>query len=263
VLALNSVEVMYSEVILALKGITLTVEKGACVALLGGNGAGKSTTLKAISGTILSEDGKVTGGTIAFDGERIDATDPAQVVRRGLVHVMEGRRVLRHLTTEQNLIVGGHLADGAAELRRRLERVYSYIPRLANLRQRTSGYLSGGEQQMLVIGRAMMALPKMILIDEPSLGLAPMMVADVFAVLARLKAEGTTLLVVEQNSRVALDLADHGYVMENGRIVLEGTAAELKANEDVREFYLGMTAEGGRKSYREVKHYRRRKRWLG
>jgi branched-chain amino acid transport system ATP-binding protein len=263
VLSLNNVEVMYSEVILALKGITLTVEPGSCVAVLGGNGAGKSTTLKSISGTIASEDGQVTGGSIDFDGQPIQGADPAVVVRRGLVHVMEGRRVLRHLTTEQNLIVGGHLADGAAELRRRLDRVYAFIPRLASLRERTAGYLSGGEQQMLVIGRAMMAVPRMILIDEPSLGLAPLMVEDVFAVLARLKAEGTTLMVVEQNSRVALELADHGYVMENGRIVLEGTADELKRNEDVREFYLGMNAAGERKSYRDVKHYRRRKRWLG
>jgi branched-chain amino acid transport system ATP-binding protein len=263
VLSLNNVEVMYSEVILALKGITLTVPASGCVALLGGNGAGKSTTLKAIAGTILSEDGKVTAGSIVFDGQPIQDTDPAMVVRRGLVHVMEGRRVLRHLTTEQNLVVGGHLAPRAAELRRRLERVYGVIPRLANLRERTAGYLSGGEQQMLVIGRAMMAAPKMILIDEPSLGLAPMIIEEVFALLARLKSEGTTLLVVEQNSRVALELADHGYVMENGRIVLEGSADELRRNEDVREFYLGMTAEGERKSYREVKHYRRRKRWLG
>jgi branched-chain amino acid transport system ATP-binding protein len=263
VLVLNNVEVMYSEVILALKGITLAIQPGTCVAILGANGAGKSTTLKAVSGTIESEDGAVTGGSITFDGERIDGVDPAKVVRRGLVHVMEGRRVLRHLTAEQNLIVGGHLASGAAELRRRLDRVYSVIPRLGGLRARTAGYLSGGEQQMLVIGRAMMAVPKMMLIDEPSLGLAPMIVQEVFALLGRLKAEGTTLLVVEQNSRVALELADHGYVMENGRVVLEGTADELRRNEDVREFYLGMTAEGGRKSYREVKHYRRRKRWLG
>jgi branched-chain amino acid transport system ATP-binding protein len=263
VLVLNNVEVMYSEVILALKGITLAVQPGTCVAILGGNGAGKSTTLKAVSGTIESEDGEVTGGSITFDGERIDGVDSSEVVRRGLVHVLEGRRVLRHLTAEQNLIVGGHLAPGAAELRRRLDRVFSFIPRLGGLRERTAGYLSGGEQQMLVIGRAMMAMPKMMLIDEPSLGLAPMLIQDVFALLARLKAEGTTLLVVEQNSRVALELADHGYVMENGRVVLEGTADELRRNEDVREFYLGMTAEGGRKSYREVKHYRRRKRWLG
>ncbi len=262
-LVLNNVEVIYSEVILALKGITLAVQPGACVAILGANGAGKSTTLKAVSGTIESEDGEVSGGSITFDGKRIDGADPAEVVRRGLVHVLEGRRVLRHLTVEQNLIVGGHLALGAAELRRRLDRVFGFIPRLAGLRARISGYLSGGEQQMLVIGRAMMAMPKMMLIDEPSLGLAPMMVQDVFALLARLKAEGTTLLLVEQNSRVALDLADHGYVMENGRVVLEGTADELRHNEDVREFYLGMTAEGGRRSYREVKHYRRRKRWLG
>lgn len=263
VLELNNVEVIYSEVVLAVKGITLSVPAGGCVAILGGNGAGKSTTLKAISGTIDSEDGAVTGGSITFEGARIDGTDAADIVRRGLVHVMEGRRVLRHLTAEQNLIVGGHLAPSAADMRRRLDHIYSVIPRLSGLRTRTAGYLSGGEQQMLVIGRAMMASPKMILIDEPSLGLAPMMVEDVFALLARLKREGTTLLVVEQNSRVALDLADHGYVMENGRVVLEGTADELKRNEDVREFYLGMTAEGGRKSYRDVKHYRRRKRWLG
>jgi branched-chain amino acid transport system ATP-binding protein len=263
VLALNNVEVLYSEVILALKGITFSVPAGRCVAILGGNGAGKSTTLKAVSGVIQSEDGAVTAGSITFNGERIDGRDAAQIVRRGLVHVMEGRRILRHLTVEQNLIVGGHLAPSAGELRRRLEHIYSVIPRLTGLRNRTAGYLSGGEQQMLVIARAMMALPKMVLIDEPSLGLAPMMVQDVFAVLARLKAEGTTLLVVEQNSRVALDLADHGYVMENGRVVLEGTAADLKRNEDVREFYLGMTVEGERRSYRDVKHYRRRKRWLG
>ena len=262
-LALNNVEVMYNEVILALKGITLEVAAGSCVAILGGNGAGKSTTLKAISATIVSEDGRVTGGTIALEGQRIDALSPSDIVRRGMVHVMEGRRVLRHMTTEQNLVVGGHLAPGAAELRRRLDRVYEVIPQLAKLRTRTAGYLSGGEQQMLVIGRAMMARPKMILIDEPSLGLAPMMVDDVFALLARLKAEGVTLLVVEQNSRVALELADHGYVLENGRVVLEGTSKELASNEDVREFYLGMTAEGERKNYREVKHYRRRKRWLG
>ena len=263
VLALNNVEVMYNEVILALKGITLEVAAGSCVAILGGNGAGKSTTLKAISRTIISEDGEVTGGSITFDGQRIDAADPSDIVRMGMVHVMEGRRVLRHMTVEQNLIVGGHLAPGAAELKRRLDRVYEAVPRLTKLRERTSGYLSGGEQQMLVIGRAMMAQPKLILIDEPSLGLAPMMVEDVFALLARLKAEGITLVVVEQNSRVALELADHGYVLENGRVVLQGSASELAGNEDVREFYLGMTAEGERKSYREVKHYRRRKRWLG
>ena len=262
-LALNNVEVMYNEVILALKGITLEVAAGSCVAILGGNGAGKSTTLKSISRTIISEDGEVTGGSITFDGQRIDHADPADIVRRGLVHVMEGRRVLRHMTVEQNLVVGGHLAAGAAELRRRLDQVYELIPRLKALRGRVSGYLSGGEQQMLVIGRAVMAQPKMILIDEPSLGLAPMMVEDVFSVLARLKAAGTTLIVVEQNSRVALELADHGYVLENGRVVLEGSAKDLASNEDVREFYLGMTAEGERKSYREVKHYRRRKRWLG
>lgn len=262
-LELNNIEVIYNEVILALKGVTMTVRPGQCVALLGGNGAGKSTTLKAISGTIHSEDGDVTSGSVVLDGDRINGLGPSEIVQRGLIHIMEGRRVLRHLSVEQNLIVGGHMAPGTAELRRRMGHVYEVIPQLAELRPRISGYLSGGEQQMLVIGRAMMAKPRMILIDEPSLGLAPMMVRDVFNLLALLKKEGTTLLVVEQNSAAALALADYGFVMENGRIVLEGTAEELSQNEDVREFYLGMTAEGGRKSYRDVKHYRRRKRWLG
>jgi len=262
-LELNNIEVMYGEVILALKGVTLSVPAGRCVAILGANGAGKSTTLKAVSGAVKSEDGAVTGGSITFDGAHIDGVHAVEIARRGLVHVMEGRRVLRHLTAEQNLIVGGHLAPSAAELRARLEIVYSVIPRLSALRKRIAGYLSGGEQQMLVIGRAMMASPKMILIDEPSIGLAPMMIEDVFALLARLKAQGTTLLVVEQNTRAALGIADYGYVMENGRVVLDGTATELKLNEDVREFYLGINAEGTRRAYRDVKHYRRRKRWLG
>lgn len=263
VLNAENLEVVYSEVILALKGVNLQVDAGGCTALLGPNGAGKSTTLRAISGLLEIEDGKISGGQVTYLGRSITTRKAADLVRDGLVHVVEGRRVLRHMTVEQNLKVGGHLLPSAADLRARLEDVYETIPLLAALKSRTAGYLSGGEQQMLVIGRAMMAKPKLILIDEPSLGLAPMMVEDVFALLARLKAEGTTLVVVEQNSRVALELADHGYVMENGRVVLEGPAQELKQNEDVREFYLGMTAEGERKSYRDVKHYRRRKRWLG
>jgi len=262
-LELSNVEVIYSKVILAVKGITLAVPKAGCVALLGGNGAGKSTTLKAISNMIATEDGAVTGGSILFEGEPIANTDPARIPRRGLVHVMEGRRVLRHMTVEQNLIVGGNLAPSAAEMRRRLASVYERIPRLAALRTRTAGYLSGGEQQMLVIGRAMMSEPKLIMIDEPSLGLAPLMVAEVFELLKRLKRDGLTLFIVEQNTQAALDIADYGYVMESGRIVLEGTAADLKSNEDVREFYLGLNLEGERKSYRDIKHYRRRKRWLG
>lgn len=261
-LELNNVEVIYSDVILAVKGISARVPPGKCVALLGANGAGKSTTLKAISNLIVSEDGRVSSGSIAFDGEAIDGRDPESIVGRGLIHVMEGRQVLRHMTVEQNLVVGGHMADGR-EARKRLDEVYLRVQRLAALKDRTAGYLSGGEQQLLVIGRAMMARPKLMMIDEPSLGLAPMMVEEVYELLGQLKASGLTLLIVEQNTRVALDLADYGYVMENGRVVLEGSATELRSNEDVREFYLGLTLEGERKSYRDIKHYRRRKRWLG
>ena len=262
-LVLNGVEAVYSDVILAVKGISLKVPAGQCVVLLGGNGAGKSTTLKSISNIIRTEDGRVTSGSIEFEGERIDNAEPASIVRRGVVHIMEGRRVLRHLTVDQNLLVGGHMLSSGGELRSRLDEVYERIPRLAQLKTRTAGYLSGGEQQMLVVGRAMMAKPKLIMIDEPSLGLAPLIVDEVFALLDSLKQGGTTLLIVEQNTRVALDIADFGYVMENGRIVLEGLGADLRNNEDVREFYLGLNLEGERKSYRDVKHYRRRKRWLG
>ncbi len=262
-LALTNVEVLYAEVILALKGVSLQVAPGGCVALLGANGAGKSTTLKAISGIIDSDDGRVSAGGIAFDGRSIRGHDTADVVRAGLVHVMEGRRVLPHMTVEQNLVIGGHMFRSAAAMRRALDGVFTAIPRLAELRSRTAGYLSGGEQQMLVIGRAIMAEPRLMLIDEPSLGLAPRMIEEVFAVLHRLRAQGLSLLIVEQNTRVALDIADYGYVMEGGRIVLEGSAAELRSNEDVREFYLGLDREGARKSFRDVKHYRRRKRWLG
>lgn len=262
-LELNNVEVLYSDVILAVKGVTLSVPQGSCVALLGANGAGKSTTLKSISNVLMTEDGKVTVGSIAFQGERIEGRDPADIVRRGIVHVMEGRRVLRHLTVEQNLIAGGHMESSGQALRRRLEEVYDRIGRLAALKTRTTGYLSGGEQQMVVIARAMMAKPKLIMIDEPSLGLAPMMIEEVFNLLRTLKDDGMTLLIVEQNTRVALELADFGYVMESGRIVLEGAGETLRTNEDVREFYLGLNMEGERKSYRNIKHYRRRKRWLG
>jgi len=261
-LELNNVEVLYSDVILAVKGISARVPRGACVALLGANGAGKSTTLKAISNLIVSEDGRVASGSIAFDGEPVEGRDPESIVRRGLIHVMEGRQVLRHMTVEQNLVVGGHRAGGR-EARERLDEVYERVRRLAALKERTAGYLSGGEQQLLVIGRAMMARPTLMMIDEPSLGLAPLMVEEVYDLLGQLKASGLTLLIVEQNTRVALDLADYGYVMESGRIVLEGSASELQSNEDVREFYLGLTLEGERKSYRDIKHYRRRKRWLG
>ena len=261
-LELNNAEVLYSDVILAVKGITARVPQGQCVTLLGANGAGKSTTLKAISNLVRTEDGRVTAGSIQFDGADITGANPVDVVRRGLMHVMEGRKVLRHMTVEQNLIVGGHMQD-TREARRMLDEVYGRIKRLAALRHRTAGYLSGGEQQMLVIARAMVARPKLIMIDEPSLGLAPLMVEEVYGLLRELKASGVTLLIVEQNTRVALELADYGYVMESGRIVLEGPSSSLKSNEDVREFYLGLTVEGERKSFRDMKHYRRRKRWLG
>ena len=262
-LELKNVEVTYSDVILALKGVSMSVQEGQCVALLGGNGAGKSTTLKAISGTLKSEDGTVSAGSIMLNGSEVQNMEASDVVKHGLIHVMEGRRVLRHLTCEQNLIVGGHMVPNSTELKNRLDHVYTLMPRLTELRSRTAGFMSGGEQQLLLIGRAMMAKPKIIAIDEPSLGLAPMLIRDVYAVLKQLKSEGTTFFLVEQNSAAALSIADYAYVMENGRIVLDGPADKLAENEDVKEFYLGVSASGERKSYRDIKHYRRRKRWLG
>ncbi len=262
-IALNNVEVLYADVILSLKGITLEVASGGCTVLLGPNGAGKSTTLKTISGMLDVDEGRVASGQVQMLGQDITGLAADQMVAQGVVHVVEGRKVLRHMTAEQNLVVGGHRMPGMAEVRLGLERVYGLIPRLAELRTRTAGYLSGGEQQLLLIGRAMMAQPRLLMIDEPSLGLAPRMVSDIFALLARLRAEGVSLLIVEQHAQAALDIADHGYILENGRVVLEGTAAELRANEDIQEFYLGKQASGERRNYREVKHYRRRKRWLG
>ncbi len=263
-LLLQNVEVMYSGVILVLKGVTLEVREGTIVTLLGANGAGKTTTLKAISGLLASEDGAVTDGAVHYGGERIERMEPAQIVRKGIVQVMEGRRVLQHMTVEQNLLVAAHLLSSQAAVRRRLERIYEYFPRLHNLRGRTTGYLSGGEQQMLVIGRALMAEPRLLLLDEPSLGLAPMMMAEIYEILPSLRdQEHITVLLVEQNANRALSISDYGYVMENGRIVLEGSAEELRNNEDVKEFYLGLAVTGARKSFRDVKHYKRRKRWLG
>ena len=263
-LELNNVEVVYSDVILVLKGVSLAVEAGQIVALLGANGAGKTTTLKAISGLLRSEDGKVTGGGIQFQGVPIHAEEPQNLVRRGLVQVIEGRRILPHMTVEQNLLVGGKVQKGRVERRQMLDKVYGYFPKLVNLRARVSGYLSGGEQQMLVIGRALMAGPRLILLDEPSLGLAPMTVTEIFELVERLRRqEGIAFLVVEQNANVALAVADNGYVMENGRIVLYGTGPELRENEDIKEFYMGMSISGHGKSFKDVKHYKRRKRWLG
>jgi branched-chain amino acid transport system ATP-binding protein len=263
-LELNNVEVIYSDVILVLKGINMEVPEGEIVALLGANGAGKTTTLKAISGLLHSEDGEVTGGNILFQGRPINRTEPQDIVQMGLVQVMEGRRVLEHMTVEQNLIVGGNRHKTRPELKEALEKVYNYFPILRGFRSRVSGYLSGGQQQMMVIGRALMAKPVLILLDEPSLGLAPLVVAEIFQMVARMKdKENVTFLLVEQNARAALNIAGHGYVLENGRIVLSGTGEDLRENEDIKEFYLGMNLSGEVKSFKDVKHYKRRKRWLG
>jgi branched-chain amino acid transport system ATP-binding protein len=262
-LALNNIEVIYEGVILVLKGVSLNVREGGITTLLGANGAGKTTTLKAISGLLHSERGEVTKGGIQLNGERIDRLPPHQVVRRGVVQVFEGRRVFEHLTTEENLVAGAHIQADRARLLAGVERVYQYFPRLAERRRVESGYLSGGEQQMLVIGRALMSNPRVILLDEPSLGLAPMLVEEIFEIVQRLnRQEKLTVLLVEQNATLALTIAEHGYVMESGRIVLEGSAEALRENADIKEFYLGLTEVGARKSYREVKHYKRRKRWL-
>jgi branched-chain amino acid transport system ATP-binding protein len=262
ILTLNNVEVIYDQVILVLRGLSLTVGEGEIVALLGSNGAGKSTTLKAISGLLPSEDGEITQGEIVYDGERIDGRDAAQIVRRGIAQVMEGRRVFEHLTAEENLRAGAY-ARANGTLQEDLDVVYEYFPRLHERRRQTAGYLSGGEQQMLAIGRALMARPDLLMLDEPSLGLAPKLVTEIFEIIRRLNEElPATILVVEQNARLALEVADRGYVMENGRIVLDGPADELAKNPDVQEFYLGLTESGERRSYRDVKHYKRRKRWL-
>ena len=262
-LAVNNIEVIYNHVILVLKGVSLKVAEGGIVALLGGNGAGKTTTLKAISNLLRAERGEVTKGSISLAGERIDALDPASVVKRGLIQVMEGRHCFPHLTVEENLLTGAYTrADGRARVAEDLDMVYGYFPRLKTRREAIAGYTSGGEQQMTAIGRALMSRPKMILLDEPSLGLAPQLVEEIFAIVDRLnKAEQVSFLVAEQNTNIALRHADYGYILENGRVVMDGDAAELRSNEDVKEFYLGLSA-GGRKSYRDIKHYRRRKRWL-
>jgi len=262
-LKVNNVEVIYQHIILVLKGVSLEVPKGAIVTLLGGNGAGKSTLLKAVSGILRIEEGEVHNGSIEFEGERIDTRNPSEVVRRGITQVMEGRRVFQHLTTEENLIAGAHTRDDRRNLRAGLDLVFGYFPRLADRRRVKAGYLSGGEQQMLAIGRALMARPRLMLLDEPSLGLAPLLVEEIFGIIRRLnREESVTVLLVEQNAVMALELASYGYVMENGRIVLDGPVESLRDNEDVKEFYLGLTEVGARRSYRDVKHYRRRKRWL-
>jgi branched-chain amino acid transport system ATP-binding protein len=262
-LALNNIEVVYDNAILVLKGVSLAAEEGHITTLLGANGAGKTTTLKAVSGLLHAERGEVTKGNVEFDGERLDRLPAHQVVKRGIVQVFEGRRVFENLTIEDNLIAGAHTRSDRRGVRDSIDRVYTMFPRLRERSSQVAGYLSGGEQQMLVIGRALMSNPKVILLDEPSLGLAPMLVEEIFGAVRRLKEDqGLTVLLVEQNAALALDIADHGYVMENGRIVLEGPAEALRQNSDIKEFYLGLNEAGARKSYRDLKHYRRRKRWL-
>ena len=262
-LRLNSIEVTYLNVIRVLHGVSLNVEDGQIIALLGANGAGKSTTLKAISGLLHIEEGEVTDGSIEWDGARIDKKNAEQIGKLGIIQALEGRRVFGHLTTEENLTVGAYHRHDRHAVRQDMAMVYDYFPRLKELRRNTAGYLSGGEQQMLVIGRAMMARPKLMMLDEPSLGLAPLLVEEIYDIIKRFNTESkTSVLLVEQNVRVALSIADYGYVMENGRVVLDGTADFLRNNEDVKEFYIGLSAVGTKKSYREVKHYKRRKRWL-
>ncbi|GAB4358948.1 MAG: ABC transporter ATP-binding protein [Kiloniellaceae bacterium] len=263
ILSVNNIEVIYDHVILVLKGVSLEVPKGGIVALLGANGAGKTTTLKAISNLLRAERGEVTKGSIEFEGKRVDALTPNDLVKAGVVQVMEGRHCFEHLTIEENLLTGAYTrSDGRGAIQADLEMVYAYFPRLKERRGSMAGYTSGGEQQMCAIGRALMCRPKMILLDEPSMGLAPQLVEGIFETVKRLNdEEGVSFLLAEQNTNVALRYARYGYILENGRVVLDGDAARLRENEDVKEFYLGLSA-GGRKSYREVKHYKRRKRWL-
>ncbi|MDK9722613.1 MAG: ABC transporter ATP-binding protein [Rhodospirillales bacterium] len=262
-LVINNIEVIYDHVILVLKGVSLSVPEGKIVALLGANGAGKTTTLKAVSNLLHAERGEVTKGSIVYQSKRIDALTPNDLVKMGVVQVMEGRHCFEHLTVEENLLTGAHTRrDGRAEVLKDLEMVYRYFPRLKERRKSQAGYTSGGEQQMTAIGRALLARPNMILLDEPSMGLAPQLVEEIFEIVSQLnKQEKVSFLLAEQNTMVALKYADYGYILENGRVVLDGEAKSLRENEDVKEFYLGLST-AGRKSFRDTKHYRRRKRWL-
>jgi branched-chain amino acid transport system ATP-binding protein len=263
ILKLNNVEVMYHEVILVLKGVSIEVPKGRIVALLGANGAGKSTTLKSISGLLRHEDGEVTDGSIEFMGEKIHHLYAEEIAKRGIFQIIEGRRVFDHLTVEENLRVGAHLRGTGSDKKERLEMVYRYFPRLVERRHVLAGYISGGEQQMTVIGRALMAQPKLMLLDEPSMGLAPLLIKEIFEIITRLnREEGIPLLLVEQNVKLALTVAAYAYVLENGRLVMHDNAEKMKENPDIRDFYLGLSDIGERKSFRQVKHYKRRKRWL-
>ncbi len=263
ILKVENLEVVYNDVVLVLKGLSLAAEEGKITSLLGANGAGKSTTLKAISGLLESEDGEVTAGSVLYDGKAIQGLTPENVVRSGIFQVMEGRRIFEDLTVEENLRCGAFTRP-RSEFQEGLDKVYTYFPRLKERRKQVAGYMSGGEQQMLAIGRAIMARPRLLLLDEPSLGLAPLLVEEIFEIVTKInRNEGVTVLLVEQNARAALSVCEHGYIMENGRIVMDGKADELLNNPDVQEFYLGMGQSGGKRSYRDVKHYRRRKRWLG
>ena len=262
VLIVNNIEVVYSHVILVLIGVSLKVKKGGITALLGGNGAGKSTTLKSISNLLASERGEVTKGSVTFSNEYIHDLDPSQLVKKGVIQVMEGRHCFEHLTVEENLLTGAYTRSNNKEVKEDLERVYNYFPRLRDRRTSLAGYTSGGEQQMIAIGRALMAHPTMILLDEPSMGLAPQLVKQIFEIVAEInRKEGVTILLAEQNTNMALQYAEYAYILENGRVVMEGTAESMRDNEDVKEFYLGISGEG-RKSFKDVKQYSRRKRWL-
>ncbi|EDQ32349.1 ABC-type branched-chain amino acid transport system, ATPase component [Hoeflea phototrophica DFL-43] len=263
ILEVNNIEVIYDHVILVLKGVSLVVPEGGIVALLGANGAGKSTTLKAISNLLRSERGEVTKGSIEFEGKRIEAQTANELVRRGCIQVMEGRHCFGHLTVEENLLTGAFTRrDGNAAIKRDIEMVYNYFPRLRERRTSLAGYTSGGEQQMTAIGRALMSRPKMILLDEPSMGLAPQLQEEIFEIIKKLnEQEGVSFLLAEQNTNIALRYATYGYILESGRIVMDGAAKDLRENEDVKEFYLGVGGEG-RRSFKNVKHYKRRKRWL-
>ena len=262
VLIVNNIEVVYSHVILVLKGVSLKVKKGGITALLGGNGAGKSPRLKSISNLLASERGEVTKGSVTYSNEYIHDLDPSQLVKKGVIQVMEGRHCFEHLTVEENLLTGAYTRTNNKEVKEDLERVYNYFPRLRDRRTSLAGYTSGGEQQMIAIGRALMAHPTMILLDEPSMGLAPQLVKQIFEIVAEInRKEGVTILLAEQNTNMALQYAEYAYILENGRVVMEGTAESMRDNEDVKEFYLGISGEG-RQSFKDVKQYRRRKRWL-
>jgi len=263
ILKLNNIEVMYHEVILVLKGVSIEIPNRGIVSLLGANGAGKSTTLKSISGLLKHEDGEVSDGSIEFMGERIHHLPAEEIAKRGIIQVIEGRRVFGHLTVEENLRVGAHLRRDGFAMKERLELVYQYFPRLVTKRNTLAGFTSGGEQQMTVIGRALMAQPKLMLLDEPSMGLAPLLIKEIFDIIIRLnKQEGIPILLVEQNVKLALTVGHYGYILENGRLVMHGTSEKLRENPDIRDFYLGLSDIGERKNFRNVKHYKRRKRWI-